>query len=90
LSPSDTLGLELVAFNDAAIKVLKVTNVSSPAIKLLDVSINEGAAACAAFSFDEWKGAQMGMGVQFSLMSHCQIVKATVQTDKGTASYSFR
>jgi hypothetical protein len=89
-SPPDTLGLELVAFNDAAIKVLKVTNVSAPSVKLLDVSINDGAATCNPFSFDEWKGQEMGMGVQFNLMSHCQIVKATIRTDRGTGNYSFR
>jgi hypothetical protein len=89
LSSSDTLGLELVTFNDTTGSLLKITNVSNSSIKLLDVKVNDGG-ACSAFNFRDWKGTPMALGMQYSFGSTCRILKATVQTDKGTASYSFR
>jgi hypothetical protein len=89
LSSSNTLGLELVAYNDTPHSLLQITNVSSPGIKLLDVSVNDGG-SCAPFNFKNWKGQSMDVGMQWSFGTSCQILKATVQTDKGTASYSFR
>jgi hypothetical protein len=89
VSSSDTLGLELVVQSDNTGSLLQITNVSNSEIKLLDVKVNDGS-SCEAFNYRNWKGTSMALGMQYSFGSFCRILKATVQTDKGTATYSFR
>lgn len=74
-------------------KVLEMTNVDSKPIKLLRITINDRPdCSVSRLSFVDNSPlfpTVMRVGDQLSLMSSCQIVRATVETDQGSNTYSF-
>jgi hypothetical protein len=74
-------------------KVLEMTNVGSKPVKLLRITINDRPdCSVSRLSFVDNSPlfpSVMRIGDQLSLVSSCQIVRATVETDQGSNTYSF-
>ncbi len=76
-------------------KVLEVTNTGSKPVKLLRITINDRS-DCNVCRLDAILGnskplfpSTLNVGDQLSISGSCQIVRATVETDLGTNTYSF-
>jgi len=97
---SPDLDLELVRRDlfDAAHdgKVLEITNVGTKPIKLTGLTVNDRP-DCKVYRLDAMLGNNtplfpsiLKVGDEISIAGSCQVVKATVETDQGSSSYSFR
>jgi hypothetical protein len=96
---SDTIDLELRRRDlfDAARdgKVLEITNVGRKAITLVSVTINDRP-DCNVYRLDAILGNNkplfptiLNVGDKVSISGSCQIIRATVETDQGSNTYSF-
>ena len=77
-------------------KVLEVTNVGKKPIKLISLMVNDRP-DCKVYQLDAVLGnakplfpSTLNIGDEVSITGSCQIIKATVETDQGSSSYSFR
>jgi hypothetical protein len=74
-------------------RVLEITNSGSSPVQITRVRINDRAdCTIARLSFIEGESPfplTLKVGDELSLMSSCQIVRATVATDQGSETYSF-
>lgn len=88
-----SLDLELTrknAFRGDDGKALEVTNVGRSPITITDIIINErGDCTTAADPTQKFKPLTLRVGDKKVLFSDCQIVRATVQSDLGSGTYSF-
>lgn len=76
-------------------KVLEITNVGRKPITLVSLTINDRA-DCKVYRLDAILGnskplfpALMNVGDKVSISGTCQIIRATVETDQGSSTYSF-
>ena len=99
VSISDSVDLELRRRDlfDAARdgKVLEITNVGRKPITLVSLTINDRA-DCKVYRLDAILGnskplfpSVLNVGDKVSISGTCQIIRATVETDQGSKSYSF-
>ena len=74
-------------------KVLEMTNVGSKPVKLVRITVNDRPdCSVSRLSFVDNSPlfpSLMRVGDELSLVSSCQIVRATVETDQGSNTYSF-
>jgi hypothetical protein len=74
-------------------KVLEMTNVGSKPVKLIRITVNDRIdCSVSRLSFVDSSPpfpTVMKIGDQLSLVSSCQIVRVTVETDQGSNTYSF-
>ena len=100
LGSSHSPDLELVRRDlfDAAHdgRVLEITNVGTKPIKLIGLTVNDRP-DCNVYRLDAILGnskplfpSTLNIGDEVSITGPCQIIKATVETDQGSNSYSFR
>jgi hypothetical protein len=98
-SISDSVDLELRRRDlfDAAHdgKVLEITNVGRKPITLVNLKINDRS-DCNAYRLDAILGnakplfpSILNVGDRVSIAGSCQIIRATVETDQGSNTYSF-
>jgi len=74
-------------------KVLEMTNVGSKPVKLVRIAINDRPDCnVSRLSFVDNSPlfpSILKIGDKLSLLSSCQVVRATVETDQGSSTYSF-
>jgi hypothetical protein len=73
-------------------KVLDITNAGSKPLKVVGIKINDRSdCSLSRLSFVDGSTvpAVLKIGDQLSLISSCQIVRVTVETDQGSNTYSF-
>ena len=76
-------------------KVLEITNVGRKPITLVSLTINDRA-DCKVYRLDAILGnnkplfpALLNVGDKVSISGTCQVIRATVETDQGSSTYSF-
>ena len=85
-----SLGLELRADKGEAINGLYITNIAKTPIRILDVTINDRN-DCTAFGvYGKFQEREFGMGDRTTVVSKCEILNATIKTNKGSATFSFK
>ena len=74
-------------------RVLEITNTGKKPLKIVGMKINDRSdCSISRLSFIEGRSPfplTLKIGDELSLMSSCQIVRATVDTDQGSETYSF-
>jgi hypothetical protein len=74
-------------------RVLEITNTGKKPLKVVGIKINDRSdCSISQLSFIEGRSPfplTLKIGDELSLMSSCQIVRATVDTDQGSETYSF-
>jgi hypothetical protein len=86
-SLGDDLGLKVHVNEGRYINLVVITNVLQAPIRVLHVSVN-GRDDC--YQFRETHASTLKMGDQTHAGTHCDVIRVTVNTDKGSASYSFK
>ena len=91
LFSSSDLGLEIYADKGRPYNGVLITNVGREPITILDVAVNGGNSACATNPLSgPYKNVVLKIGQKTGLIAGCEIVTVTVNTNKGTGTYSFR
>jgi hypothetical protein len=74
-------------------KVLEITNTGKSPLKVVSIKINDRTdCVIARLSFDDGSPlvpTVMKIGDRISLVSSCQIIRVSVETDQGSNTYSF-